>query len=154
MAHIEFIEGWKRGGIPEDPNEKIRIGAGCHIDPYVWLRSCCGGITLGDNCTLHLYSIVQGSVTMGDGVRIGPHCVFHASEHVFSTRSVPIYKQGVTARGITIGSDVYIGANVTVLDGVNIGNGVVLAAGAVVTKDIPPYSIAGGVPARVIKERS
>ena len=152
-AHIEFVEGWKRGGLPLDPGEKITIGARCSVDAFAWLRSYGRGITMGDDCTIHHYSIIQGPVTLGDGVRIGPHTVFHASEHVISTRDIPIYKQGVTSKGITVGSDVYIGANVTILDGVVIGEGSVLAAGAVITKDVPPYTIAGGVPARVIKER-
>jgi acetyltransferase-like isoleucine patch superfamily enzyme len=153
-AHIEFVEGWKRGGLPLNPDEKITIGARCSVDAFVWLRSYGHGITMGDDCTIHHYSIIQGPVTLGDGVRIGPHTVFHASEHIFSARDIPIYKQGVTSKGITVGSNVYIGANVTILDGVVIGEGSVLAAGAVITKNVPPYTIAGGVPARIIRERN
>ena len=153
-AHIEFVEGWKRGGLPLNPNEKITIGERSNIGAYVWLRSYGDGITMGADCTMHPYSMIQGPVTLGDGVRIGPHAVLHASEHIFSTRSVPIHKQGVTCQGITVCPDVYIGANVTILDGITVGQGVILAAGTVVTKDIPPYTMAAGVPAKVIKERA
>ncbi|HBG26683.1 MAG: hypothetical protein A2Y10_18495 [Planctomycetes bacterium GWF2_41_51] len=153
LAHIEFIHGWKRGGLPISPDEKIVIGANSSIDAFAWLRSYGDGIVLGNDCTLHQYSMIAGPVKLGNGVRIGPHTVILASEHVFTTRDVPIFKQGVTSKGINIGSDVYIGSNVTILDGVTVGEGSILAAGTVVTKDVPPYTIMGGVPSKPIKKR-
>ena len=153
MAHIEFVEGWKRGGLPLNPDERIVIGARSSIDAFAWLRSYGDGITMGDDCTLHQYSMIAGHVTLGDGVRIGPHTIMLASDHVIASTEEPIFGQGVTSIGITIEPDVYIGSNVTILDGVTVGTGSVLGAGAVVTRDIPSYSIAGGVPARVIRNR-
>lgn len=131
----------------------VTLGDHCTIDHFAWLCAEDAGIRMGNHCTLHQYSMVQGKVTMGDGVRIGAHTVFIASEHIFSRCDVPIYTQGTTKGGIVIGDDVYIGSNVVVLDGVRIGDGVVIAAGAVVNKDVPPFSVVGGVPVRVIKSR-
>ncbi|MNG32136.1 Virginiamycin A acetyltransferase [compost metagenome] len=76
-----------------------------------------------------------------------------AENHVFSDKTKPIKEQGIYRQGITIEDDCWIGSNVTILDGVTIGTGSVVAAGAVVTKDVPPYSVVGGVPAKIIKER-
>jgi acetyltransferase-like isoleucine patch superfamily enzyme len=90
---------------------------------------------------------------IGDGVRIGAGVVIIPSNHVFADPDVPIYRQGNEGKGICIESDVWIGANCTVLDGVTIGQGSVIAAGAVVNKDVDPYSVVGGVPARLIKKR-
>ena len=144
LSHIEFF----------DADSTIKIGANCKINHFAWLRAWGKGIKMGENCTLHQYSMIQGPVVLGDNVRIGAHTVFVATEHIFARRDVPIYKQGCEYKGISIGSDVYIGSNVTVLDGVKVGNGAILAAGAVVKSNIPEYAIAGGVPAKVIKYRA
>ncbi len=135
--------------------EQTRIELGPHtfINDYAWLRAWGAGIRLGAHCTLNQYAMVQGEVTMGDGVRIGAHTLFIATEHIFATRAQPIHRQGTRQRGIRLGNDIYVGSNVTVLDGVSIGDGAVIAAGAVVTRDVAPYTVVGGVPARVLKER-
>jgi len=143
LAHIELVQ----------KDSRIEIGPNSRIGTFAWLRSWGDGIQMGAHCTLNHYAMIQGPVTLGDGVRIGAHSLFVGTEHNFATRDVPIYKQGTTWKGITVGPDVYIGSNVTVLDGVTIGEGAVLAAGAVIDKDVPPYTIVGGVPAKVIKER-
>ena len=86
-------------------------------------------------------------------MRIGAHVVIIPYNHLFEDPSVQIFKQGSSQQGVFIEDDVWIGAHVTVTDGVRIGKGSVIGAGAVVTRDIPPYSVAVGVPARVIKSR-
>ncbi len=111
---------------------------------------------MGKECNLGQFSMIavkKKDVIMGDFVRIGPHVSFIASNRIHEKRDIPILKQGITEKGITIGNDVWIGAGATILDGVNVGDGVVVAAGAVVTKNVLPYSIVAGVPARMIGER-
>ncbi len=112
-----------------------------------------GDITFGSDCSLNFFAVIEGKVTIGDGVRIAPHAVIMAANHHHDKIDVPIFKQGGVQEGIVIEDDVWIGAGVKVLDGVTVGAHSILGAGAVVTKDIPPYSIVGGVPAKVIKDR-
>lgn len=90
---------------------------------------------------------------IGNYVRIAAHTVIVATQHIFERIDIPICHQGVEGKGITIEDDVWIGANCTVLGGVTIGKGTIVAAGAVVTKDVEPYSIVAGVPAKVIGSR-
>jgi len=137
-------------------SSRISFGVGTTIKQYAIINTSGGRIRLGKECNLGQFSMIatkKKDVIMGDFVRIGPHVSFIASNRVHERRDIPILKQGITEKGITIGNDVWIGAGATILDGVNVGDGVVVAAGAVVTKDVPPYSIIAGVPARMIGER-
>lgn len=84
---------------------------------------------------------------------IASHSSLYANNHIFSDPNIPFKEQGVTTKGIVIEDDCCLGTGVRVLDGVTIGKGSVIGAGSVVTKDIAPYSVAVGVPARVIKKR-
>ena len=96
---------------------------------------------------------VRGTVTIGKNTIIGPGVSIHAENHNYSEIEKPIRLQGATRKGITIGEDCWIGSKVTILDGVHIGNHAVVAAGAVINKDVPEYAIVGGVPAKIIKMR-
>lgn len=87
------------------------------------------------------------------GASIAPNVVIVGSNHVFSDPTKTIKSQGTSSKGIVVDDDVWIGANVTILDGVHVGKGSVVAAGAVVNKDVPPMTIVVGVPAKVVKER-
>ena len=95
----------------------------------------------------------MGGVEIGNHVLIGPYVIIHSANHKFDRLDIPIQEQGWDKLGTTIDDDVWIGANAIVLPGVTIGKGSVIGAGIVVTKDIPPYSVAVGVPAKVIKSR-
>ncbi|MBD2139793.1 acyltransferase [Anabaena sp. FACHB-1237] len=95
-----------------------------------------------------------GNVKIGKNCMIASHCGIYANNHVFTDVSLPIKDQGVTRQGIIIEDNCWLGHAVTVLDGVTIGQGSIIGAGAVVKKNIPPYSIAVGVPAKVIKTRT
>lgn len=134
---------------------EIRIGKSFNQCAYSQIISHGGNISIGDHCSLNPYSIIygHGNVEIGNYVRIAAHTTIIPANHIFDDPNVPIAKQGLTKVGIKIGSDVWISANCVILDGVTIGDGVVIGAGSVVTKDIPPYSIAVGVPAKVIKKR-
>lgn len=137
-------------------NSFINLGTDAYLASYCLLRTFEGWITAGTNLGVSNFSFLagQGGLRIGDNVRIGPHVVIYASNHIFNDPHIPIAKQGMSARGITIEDDIWIGAGAIILDGVRIGKGSVIGAGAVVTKDIPPYSIAAGVPARIIKKRA
>jgi acetyltransferase-like isoleucine patch superfamily enzyme len=84
---------------------------------------------------------------------MGQHVGFHPENHEFDRIDIPIREQGTTRQGITIEDDVWVGSNAIFLDGAHVGRGSVIGAGSVVRGNIPPYSIAVGVPARVIRSR-
>jgi acetyltransferase-like isoleucine patch superfamily enzyme len=113
------------------------------------------GITVGKNCFIGEYNVIrgQGGVVIGDGVYTGPMVQIVAVNHVYHDPNRPIREQGITADGIVIEDDVWLGAGVKVLDGVTIGRGSVIGAGAVVVNNIPPYSLAVGSPAKPVKDR-
>jgi acetyltransferase-like isoleucine patch superfamily enzyme len=133
----------------------IRVGRRCEIHPGALLLAYGGHVTLGDDCSVNPYTILygHGGLTIGNGVRIAAHTVIIPSNHVFADRNTPIRLQPVTRLGVHVGDDVWIGAHVTVLDGVHIGSGTVVAAGSVVTNDVEPFSVVAGIPARRIRER-
>jgi len=111
-------------------------------------------LSIGNNSGLGVNCIVQGTVSIGDNVMMGPDVLIYTTNHEFRDKDVPMQKQGYQPeRPVTIGNDVWIGARVIILPGVHIGDGCVIGAGSVVTKDIPAYSICAGNPAKVVKER-
>ena len=113
------------------------------------------GIAIGNNVGISPYAFisVRGSVSIGDDTIIGPGVKIISENHVFSDIDIPIRNQGTKRLGIKIGNNCWLGANVTVLDGVTVGNGAIIAAGAVVTKNVEPFEIVGGVPAKHLKNR-
>jgi acetyltransferase-like isoleucine patch superfamily enzyme len=159
----------------------IRLGRNVYLDQGVYLHACPQGITIGDNtfvmhgAVLHVYnfrdlphafihigrdSLIgelnvlrgQGGITIGDRVYTAPLVQMLAVNHVFSDPDRPIVAQGITAEGIVVEDDAWIGAGAILTDGVRVGKGAVVAAGAVVTQDAPAHTVVGGVPARVLRE--
>jgi len=130
--------------------EELRMGERSYIAAHAYVT---GHITVGSDTTINPFSAVRGRVTVGDGVRIGAHTSLLAFNHG-TAPGEPIFRQRHTSLGITIGDDVWIGSNVTVLDGVTIGPHSIIGAGAVVTKDVPANTIAAGNPARVLRSRT
>ena len=130
--------------------DKLVVGAQSWIAGYAIVR---GDIEIGENASINPYACISGNVKIGNGVRIASHVSIVGFNHGFDDIETPIYRQPLTSLGVEISDDVWIGANAVVLDGVKIGRGAIVAAGAVVAKDIPAMAIAGGVPARVLRYR-
>jgi len=160
--------------------DHIKLGNGVYLDEGVYLHACPQGIEIGSGsivmhgAVLHVYnfrdmpqsrirlgkdsligeySVIrgQGGVQIGDRVYTSPFTQIIAVNHVFDDPDRPFVEQGITAEGIIIEDDVWLGAGAVVTDGVRVGKGAVVAAGAVVTKDVAPHTVVGGVPARLIK---
>lgn len=160
---------------------QVRLGHGCFIDEGVYIHATPGGVEIGRNtivmhgAILHVYnfrnlphagikigadSLIgeytvirgQGGVSIGDRVYTSPMTQLIAVNHVFNDPHKPFVDQGITAQGIVVEDDVWLGSAAVVTDGVRIGKGAVVAAGAVVTRDVPPHTVVAGVPAKAIKE--
>lgn len=134
----------------------IQLGDRCQIHAGAMILSYGGAIEIGNDVSINPYCIVygHGGLKIGNGVRIAAQTVLIPSNHNFDDKHTPIFEQGETSKGITIGDDVWLGAGVRVLDGVNIARGCVIAAGSVVTKSTDEYGVYAGVPAKKIKSRS
>ena len=111
------------------------------------------GILIGSNSGLGVNCLVHGPLEIGENVMMGPDVVIFTHSHNYSNINIPMCKQGSSVSKVTIGNDVWIGMRAIIMPGVNIGDGVIIGAGAVVTKDVPDYAVVGGVPAKVIRFR-
>ena len=140
-------------------NGSIQIGKNSSIAPGAVIQ---GNVTLGENCSVQAYSVLvgygnaenrTGEIRIGNNVRIAPHVMIVAANHAYCDPAVPICQQGLDPKSIVIEDDVWIAGRANILAGVTVGKGSVIAAGAVVTKDVPPYSVMAGVPAKKIKDR-
>lgn len=145
--HVNFIIGRK----------KASIGKGSKIHPTVVFRQG-ERIRIGSNCLINHNNVLQGGkdigqIIIGDYVQTGPGVMMFAFNHSIDDLDVPSILQDYYDGDIIIEDDVWIGANSVVVAGVTIGKGSVIAAGSVVTKDVEPYSIYGGVPSKKIRSR-
>ena len=134
-----------------------QIGRNTKIHPTVIIRGAIN-VVIGSGCYFNHNTILNGGkenakLIIGNNVQTGPNVAFYAYNHAFNNRNLLIEQQGYYEADIVIEDDVWIGANSVILAGVHIGRGVVVGAGSVVTKDLPPYSVCAGSPARVLKER-
>jgi maltose O-acetyltransferase len=133
---------FKQAGAGIKVNRGARFGRGKDIE-------------IGDRSGIGLNAQIADGTRIGKCVMMGPDVVIFSINHQFNSLSLPMIDQGVTqARTVEIGDDVWIGQRVMLMPGVKIGNGAILAAGSVITKDVPAYAIVGGNPAKVIKYRS
>ena len=180
MLHMDGLAAIESGVRLRFANH-IRLGRGAYLDQGVYIHACPQGVEIGagtlvmHGAVLHVYnfrdlphagikigrdSLIgeytvirgQGGVTLGDRVYTSPMTQLIAVNHNFDDPARPFVEQGITAQGIVVEDDVWIGSGAIITDGVRVGQGAVVAAGAVVTKDVAPHTVVGGVPARLIRQ--
>lgn len=180
MLHMDGLAAIESGVRLRFANH-IRLGRGAYLDQGVYIHACPQGVEIGagtlvmHGAVLHVYnfrdlphagikigrdSLIgeytvirgQGGVTLGDRVYTSPMTQLIAVNHNFDDPTRPFVEQGITAQGIVVEDDVWMGSGAIITDGVRVGQGAVVAAGAVVTKDVAPHTVVGGVPARLIRQ--
>ncbi len=136
--------------------DNVTLGSFAIIKPTNYYGKSIGmGLQIGNNSNIGANSYIgcSGHISIGNNVLIGPKVSMHAENHDFADGRRSIREQGVTRAPIVIEDDCWLGSGSTILAGVHIGHGSIVAAGSVVTTDIPALSIVGGVPAKVIRSR-
>jgi acetyltransferase-like isoleucine patch superfamily enzyme len=139
-------------GIEVGENTIIMYGAILHV--YNFRDMPDSGIKIGKDSLVGEYTVIrgQGGVEIGDRVYTSPFTQIIAVNHVFDDPEQPFIDQGITAEGIQIEDDVWIGSGAIITDGIRVGKGAVVAAGSVVTQDVPAHSVVAGVPAKPIRD--
>tara|TARA_B100001939_G_scaffold347979_1_gene371780 strand:+ start:19039 stop:19575 length:537 start_codon:yes stop_codon:yes gene_type:complete len=125
--------------------KNLRVKHNCDVSP---------NIRVGNNSEFGQHCLIHADVTIGDDVIMGPNVKIYSRNHIMTSVEEPIRTQGKETKPTVIGNDVWIGANVIILPGVTVHDHAVIAAGAIVTKDVPEFAVVGGNPAKVIKYRS
>ena len=134
------------------PFNAFSLGAHSTVESFCVVNNGVGDVHIGSHSTVGIGSVVIGPVHIGNDVIIAQHVVFSGLNHSYEDISVAIHRQPVTTRPIVIEDECWIGANAVITAGVTIGKHSVVAGGSVVTKNVPPYSVVGGNPARLLKQ--
>jgi len=134
------------------PWNKFELGEDSTIEDFSAINNGVGPVIIGDRTKIGLSNTIIGPVTIGNDIRLAQNITLSGLNHNYEDVSMPIHVQGVSTAPIVIEDETWIGANVVVVAGVTIGKHSIVAAGSIVTKDIPPYSVAVGNPARVLKK--
>jgi acetyltransferase-like isoleucine patch superfamily enzyme len=133
------------------PYRRFWLGRHSVIESYCCINNAMGDVTIGSYTRIGLHCTIIGPVHIGNHVNLAQGITVTALNHNFQDTSLRIDQQGVSTKPTIIGDDVWIGANAVVLPGVTVGNHAVIAAGAVVTHDVPANTVVGGIPAKVLK---
>ena len=134
------------------PYRRFSLGQKSVVESYSCINNAVGDVVIGDHTRIGLHNTIIGPVTIGSHVNLAQGITVTGLNHNFESTDKRIDEQGVSTLQVTIGDDIWIGANAAIMPGVTIGNHCVVAAGAVVTKDVPPHSLVAGVPAKIIKQ--
>ena len=134
------------------PYRKFSLGDYSVIESFACINNAVGDVMIGDHTRIGLHNTIIGPVLIGNHVNLAQGITVTALNHIFENSEKRIDEQGVSTSAVVIEDDIWIGANAVILPGVTIGQHSVVAAGAVVTKDVPPHSLVAGVPAKVIKQ--
>ena len=133
------------------PYRRFWLGKHSVIESFCCINNAAGDVTIGDYTRIGIHNTIIGPVCIGNHVNLAQGITITALNHNFEDTSKRIDEQGISTKPVVVGDDVWIGANAVVLLGVTIGSHCVVAAGAVVTKDVPDHTLVGGVPAKIIK---
>ena len=134
------------------PYRRFALGQHSVVESYSCINNAVGDVVIGDHTRIGLHNTIIGPVTIGNHVNLAQGITVTALNHNFDDTTKRIDEQGIATKPVVISDDVWIGANAVILPGVTIGRHAVVAAGAVVTKDVPDNTIVGGVPATIIKK--
>ena len=134
------------------PYRKFWLGDYSVVESFACINNAVGDVVIGDHTRVGLHNTIIGPVRIGNHVNLAQGITITALNHNFSNAEKRIDEQGVCTTPIVLEDDIWIGANAVILPGVTIGQHSVVAAGAIVTKDVPPHSLVAGVPAKVIRQ--
>ena len=134
------------------PYRKFSLGDYSVIESFACINNAVGDVMIGDHTRVGLHNTIIGPVIIGNHVNLAQGITITALNHIFEDSDKRIDEQGVSTSAVIIEDDIWVGANAVILPGVTIGHHSVVAAGAVVTKDVPPHSLVAGVPAKIIKQ--
>ena len=134
------------------PYRKFSLGDYSVIESFACINNAVGNVMIGDHTRVGLHNTIIGPVIIGNHVNLAQGITVTALNHIFEDSDKRIDEQGVSTSAVIIEDDIWVGANAVILPGVTIGHHSVVAAGAVVTKDVPPHSLVAGVPAKIIKQ--
>ncbi len=134
------------------PFRKCQIGARTVVESYSLINNAVGDLIIGSHSRIGVGNTVIGPVWIGDYVQIGQHVLISGLNHRYENTDITIAEQGIEVTPVKINNNVWIGANAVILPGITIGEHCVVGAGSVVTKDVPPFSVVVGNPAKVVKK--
>lgn len=134
------------------PYRRFWLGHRSVVESYCCINNAVGDIVIGDHTRIGIHCTIIGPVCIGNHVNLAQGITVTALNHNFANTNKRIDEQGISTQPVVIGDDVWIGANAVILPGVTVGSHSVVAAGAVVTKDVPENCVVGGVPAKIIKQ--
>ncbi|MEL6863633.1 MAG: acyltransferase [Bacteroidota bacterium] len=133
------------------PYNQFEVGENCLIEDFATINNAVGDVFIGDRTLVGISSIVIGPVRLGKDILIAQHVVLSGLNHAYEDISRPIKEQETTTAPIEVGDNCWLGSNAVIVAGVKVGKHVIVAAGSVVTKDVPDYTVVAGNPARIIK---
>jgi acetyltransferase-like isoleucine patch superfamily enzyme len=142
----------KRTRLDVLPFNKFILGKRSTIEDFSTINNGVGDVIIGENTLVGMSNVIIGPVTIGNNVILAQNIVMSGLNHEYRDINIPIHQQKVTVAPIVIEDDCWIAANAVITAGVTVGKHSVVAAGAVVTKNIPPFSVAAGNPAKVIRQ--
>lgn len=134
------------------PYRKFWLGDYSVVESFACINNAVGDVIIGNHTRIGLHNTIIGPVSIGSHVNLAQGITITALNHNFDDSEKRIDQQGISTKEVVLEDDIWVGANAVILPGVTIGTHAVVAAGAIVTKDVPPHSLVAGVPAKVIRQ--